>query len=275
LIGTALTASVSGLTGYATTDQTVGGQPLRRHFFLAGASLDYFGAITDVPMSYTIYNVPFLTTGAASPTAIIGDSFSVLTLTPYFGVHCWGDQNGTDPYAYNSYRLQAQRLDPATLAPIAGATWIGAGPGNPTAPNGTLVSGGAGLPFQHCAVAQAGWAHMDTTEGTLNTTRFYCTIGGFWKRTAFGDDVDHWFGLSIPWSGSVVPTKVKAGYAAAGGAGGLATVNAASKAALLAATVTTWWQDTAANRIYVKVFVPWSTSQGGPGGDQAHITVDA
>lgn len=265
LIGSTLLSGVSTLPGYATPDQTINGTVVRRHFFLNGANIDYFGAYEGVPMSYYIYDVPFLTLGAASPVAIAHDPYSKRTLTPYFAVHMYGDDSGANQYDFNAYRMSAQRLDPTTLAAVSGATWIGAGPGG-DATNGTTQGA---LPFQHCAVPQAGWVHVDSREGVLNSIRFYTIIGAMWKRTAFGDDIDHWFGLSIPWNGAVVPTTVKTGY------GGIAVSSVASKALLLSATDTRYWQDTVANRIYVKVYVPWGTTQGGPGGDNLHITVDA
>ena len=74
----------------------------------------------------------FVTAGiAASLVAVTGDAYSKRTLTPFFAVHIYGDDTGSNQYAFNDYRLSAQRLDPTTLATISGATWIGAGPGCP------------------------------------------------------------------------------------------------------------------------------------------------
>jgi hypothetical protein len=69
----------------------------RHRWVLAGAIFDRYGSLSTGPStagvanSYIIPNLPYLTYGVATPTALPGSSESVVTTTPFFGILPYAD----------------------------------------------------------------------------------------------------------------------------------------------------------------------------------------
>lgn len=169
-----------------------------RHFSIAHVHWDaqgYKGAAGN----YVLYNVPFLTYGLSSSTAVTGDSDAVSTPDVFCGLSSFYSDSevarGGDTSNFYS-PLDVQRYSDGTLSTVVGEHHVSDG----------LDAYSFGI-FRHFAVrAGTNTPYKLTMPNMVDPTAYHCvTLANAYRSTDT-------FVFSIPWGGAAPKVWTRAGY---------------------------------------------------------------
>ncbi|MDP2323829.1 MAG: hypothetical protein Q8N51_07345, partial [Gammaproteobacteria bacterium] len=197
------------------------------HFVLAGALHDPYG-VWGPADNYIVYDMPFFTYGLpVTPVEPGPGAGGVSVPGPFYGIHEFV-LNNDRPYFHPLMAIQATRLDPATLDPVG--TWA-----VDAAAEGWILS-----PFRHFA------AHADGIyELAFPGSPMPVDLELRFENLLEPEDT---LLLSVQFSGAVTPEVFAQSYARFEGYTQLGSLQDVRDSA-----GGTWWQDTANDRVWVKL----------------------